>query len=108
MSPSTFFKLFTFNRKEGGNSIKKAAYRSGARLVDERTGRVFSYCGKRDVVLAKLAFPEPLPWSRQELWNANEVACRRWDARVSRDFVFAIPNVLSHEAQVLLAREMAN
>jgi hypothetical protein len=105
---SVFFRLETFFRRKGANSIRKAAYRSGEALRDERSGKLFNYGGKRDVVLTGIASPVPLPFKdRQALWNANEVASLRWDARLSRDFIYAVPNELPDCAQEELVRWMA-
>ena len=45
------------SRKEGRSATGAAAYRAGACIEDRRTGLVFDYTRKRDVVLTEILAP---------------------------------------------------
>ena len=45
-----FLNLKTFGRGEGSSAVSAAAYRSGERIRDERTGKTYDHSGRRDVL----------------------------------------------------------
>lgn len=101
------------SRSSGRTAIAAAAYRSGERIRDERTGAVYNH-SKRDDVLhkeiflpAKLDRPDAgLEWARDRsnLWNTAEKAEQQSNSRVAREYQVALPAELSAEQRVTLAR----
>ncbi len=89
-------------RSAGRTATGAAAYRAGERIVDERTGQVFDYTGRRGEREAQVFSPAgSQPWvqDRSRLWNAVEKAERRADAQVAREIMVAFPIELSKEQQ---------
>ncbi len=94
------------SRSAGRSSTAAAAYRSGERIVDERTGEIHDYTRKRGVVHAEVVLPESHPsWAvnRHQLWNAVEAKNKRKDAQVARDVTIALPKELSAADRCRLA-----
>lgn len=103
------------SRSTGRSSTAAAAYRSGCEIVDQRTGEIHDYTRKGGVESTDIVLPDGAPeWAtdRSSLWNAAEVAERRKDACVAREFEVALPDELSPKERrrlaVDFAREMAN
>jgi len=95
-------------RSSGRSSVAAAAYRSGERLVDERTGLVHDYTKRRDYIETWIQAPEHAPaWAgeREELWNRVELSEGRRDAQLCREVEVALPKELSREEQDGLVRE---
>jgi len=109
----------SFGRSAGtGGSISTsaAAYRSGERIRDERTDRVYDHSGRRDIEHTEILLPShlsdagaELDWarSRSRLWNAVERSEPRSNARVAREYVLALPHELNAEQRTVLARSFA-
>jgi Ti-type conjugative transfer relaxase TraA len=96
------------SRAEGRSAVGAAAYRSGSRLTDERTGYVFDYTDKPGVEHAEIIAPEGAAawvYDRTTLWNTVEQAERRKDAQVARELEIALPVELSKDQQVELMRD---
>lgn len=103
------------SRSGGRSATAAAAYRAGEKILDQRTGELHDYSRKRGVACADLVLPDGAPeWasSRAALWNAAELAERRKDACVAREFEVALPAELSAAERrrlvVDFARDMAN
>lgn len=103
------------SRSAGRSSTAAAAYRAGCEITDERTGEVHDYTRKGGIASTDLVLPDGAPeWAtdRSALWNAAEVAERRKDACVAREFEVALPDELSPDERRRLAmdfaKEMAN
>ncbi|MGJ4952468.1 Ti-type conjugative transfer relaxase TraA [Bradyrhizobium sp. HKCCYLS20291] len=95
-------------RKAGSSAVASAAYRSGARLRDERLGRDQDFSGKRGVVHSEVMLPENSPeaWrDRERLWNDVEAVEVRKDAQLAREVEFAIPRELTEAQGIALARD---
>lgn len=87
-------------RAQGRSATGAAAYRSGGRLVDERTGLIHDYTRRRGVEWAAIVVPPGAPaWAtdRAKLWNAAELAEKRKDACVAREVEVALPSELFDE-----------
>lgn len=96
------------SRKMGQAVTASAAYRSGARLRDDRTGASFDYSRRSGVVHAEILAPEATPgWmlDREALWNAVEAVEKRKDAQLARELQLALPHELTPEARLQLVRE---
>jgi hypothetical protein len=109
----------SFGRSAGtGGSISTsaAAYRSGERIRDERTDRVYDHSHRRDIEYKEILLPahledagSQLDWARNrsQLWNAVERAEPRANARVAREYVLALPHELNSSQRTVLARTFA-
>ena len=81
------------SRASGRSAVAAAAYRAGERLTNDRDGRTHDYTNKPVVEAFILAPPDAPEWSRDRarLWNAVEVAEKRKDAKVAREYELALP-----------------
>ena len=102
------------SRSGGRSATAAAAYRSAERVHDLTTGEVFDYTRKSGVVHAEIVLPsdaarQDINWARdrQQLWNAAEVAEKRKDARVAREYEVALPHELTRAQRVELVRAFA-
>ncbi|HEX3838351.1 MAG TPA: MobA/MobL family protein [Steroidobacteraceae bacterium] len=110
-------KSFGRSAGAGGSvSTSAAAYRSGERIRDERTARVYDHSHRRDVEHKEILLPahfdgagSQLDWARDRsrLWNAAERAEPRANGRVAREYVLALPHELNAEQRTVLARSFA-
>lgn len=103
------------SRSAGRSATAAAAYRAGCQITDARTGEVHDFTRKKGVESADIVLPDSAPeWAtdRARLWNAAELAEKRKDACVAREYEVALPAELSHGERRRLvldfAREMAN
>lgn len=94
------------SRAKGRSATGSAAYRSAARIRDERTGEVWDFRRKRGVLHREIVLPPEAPaWAgfRERLWNAAESADRRKNSTVAREFEVALPAELSPQERRALA-----
>ena len=103
-------KLVT--RGAGRSATAAAAYRAATRVHDERTGLVFDYTRKRGVEHSEIVLPaatRDAAWAhdRERLWNAAELAEKRKDARVAREYEVALPHELNAAQRRDLVRAFA-
>ena len=106
-----FLNIASVGRSDGRTATAAAAYRSGERIHDERSGRHFDHSDRQDVVHKEILLPAGLgvgaaSWARDraQLWNAAEHAEHRSNSRVAREFQVALPPELSAEQRLGLAR----
>ncbi|QNR70521.1 MobA/MobL family protein (plasmid) [Paenibacillus peoriae] len=97
----------TISRGKGQSAVAMAAYRSGERLKDERTGELKFY--RRDqqpenMILAPADAPEWVQ-DRNQLWNKVELGEKRKDARLGRHIDVALPVEWSNEQQARVLYE---
>lgn len=89
------------SRGKGQSAVASASYRSGEKLVDEKSGEVKFY--KRDVMPETMILaPEHSPeWvkDRQQLWNEVEKIEKRKDSQLAREIEIALPVELDKEEQ---------
>ncbi|MFB6367727.1 MobQ family relaxase [Paenibacillus elgii] len=96
------FSAQVASRSAGRSAVAMAAYRSGERLTDERTGELKHY--KREtqpetVILAPAQSPEWV-YDRNRLWNEVEKAEKRKDAQLCREINIALPKELPPRRQM--------
>lgn len=98
----------------GRSAVAAAAYRSASELSDFREGREHDYTDKRHVEHQEILLPEGAPeWmgDREQLWNAVQQAevvksgRYRKGAQFARELEVSLPQELSPEARLELARE---
>ena len=98
------------SRSAGRSATAAAAYRAGEKILDERTGEIHDYARRGGVETADLVLPDGAPeWAsdRTSLWNAAELAEKRKDACVAREFEVALP-AERRDLVLDFARDMAN
>jgi hypothetical protein len=98
------------SRSHGQSATASAAYRSAARIRDERTGELHDYTRKGGVLHRELVVPDCAPsWAseRERLWNAAELAEKRKNSTVAREFEIALPSELKAQERTRLAVDFA-
>ena len=101
------FSAQVIGRSKGRSATAAAAYRSGERLTDERTGLTHDYRARGGVLHTEILAPENAPASlhdRAALWNAVERAEKRKDAQVARDILLSLPHELTGAQRLELVR----
>lgn len=101
------FTTSIIKASKGKCAIASAAYISAGKLYDERLGMTFSYTRKEEVVYTEIMLPENAPKEfkdRETLWNAVEKVQNKSNSRYARMFEMALPNELTTEEQIELAR----
>lgn len=108
------FQITSVGRSAGRRATAAAAYRAGERLRDERSGRVYYYSQRQDVLHAEIFLPSQLAgaanaWAanREKLWNLAEHTEKRSNSRVAREYEVSLPHELNTTQQVALARIFA-
>jgi ATP-dependent exoDNAse (exonuclease V) alpha subunit len=106
-----FLNIKTFGRAGGSSAVSAAAYRSGERIRDERTGKTYDHSERQDVMHKEIVLPgkysdDDMSWAqdRATLWNSAEAAESRKNARVAREFLVALPVELSPEQRLGLVK----
>jgi ATP-dependent exoDNAse (exonuclease V) alpha subunit len=106
-----FLNLKNFGRANGSSAVSAAAYRSGERLRDERTGRTYDHTERQDVLHKEIILPQEfaadeMSWAKDRgaLWNAAETAEARINARVAREYLVALPPELSPQQRTDLVK----
>lgn len=100
------FSAKVISRANGSSALASAAYRSAARLHDERLDRDHDFTNKSGVVHSDVLLPDNAPEylsDRERLWNEVEATEKRKDAQLSREVEFAIPRELNQQQGVDLA-----
>lgn len=95
------------SRGAGRSVTAAAAYRSGRKIEDRRTGEVHDYERRGGVVHEEILAPPQTPeWmlEREALWNAVELVEKRKDAQLSREIQLALPHELAAEERLALTR----
>jgi len=95
------------SRKDGRSAVAAAAYRSGASLVDDRTGNAHDYTRRRGVVATGIITPDGQGCERNALWNGAEAAEKRKDGRTAREWVLALPDELTDQQRLDLTAQFS-
>ena len=88
-----FLNLKSFGRTNGSSAVSAAAYRSGERLHDERTGRTYDHTERQDVLHKEILLPQEfaaddMSWAKDRgaLWNSAEAVevrkTREWHGNI--------------------------
>jgi len=110
-----FLRSSHISRSKGSTATRAAAYRSGERIKDERTGVTYDYSDRQDIAYKEVVLPDDLTnrpdmaWTqdRSILWNAMEYAGTRHNSRVGREWLVLIPQELAPDQRVALVRTFA-
>ena len=98
------------SRGKGRSSVSAAAYRSGEKLRDERTGEIYHFPDKGRIFGCEILTPADAPgWtqSRAELWNKVENSEKRKDSRLAKEVLVSIPAELGNVDRVGLVKNFA-
>lgn len=108
------FHISSVGRGAGRRATAAAAYRAGERLRDERSGRLYNYSRRKDVVHTEIFLPAHLAgaadaWAgnRERLWNTAERAEKQSNSRVAREYQVSLPHELTTAQQVALVRALS-
>jgi len=106
-----YMQISSVGRGAGRRATAAAAYRAGERIRDERSGELFNYIRRRDVLHTEVILPQqfdgaPLQWARnrESLWNTAEHAEKRHNARVAREYQLSLPAELTAAQRIAVAR----
>lgn len=102
------FSAKVISRAAGSSAVASAAYRSAARLHDQRLERHHDFTNKAGVVHSEVLLPDGAreDWhDRGKLWNDVETAEVRRDAQLARELEFAIPREMNQQQGIALARD---
>ena len=105
-----FARVSIHTRSKGHSAIAAAAYRSGTKLYDERTGTTSDFTNKKEVRYANIMLPADANLAfqdRETLWNAVEAAEKRINSQLCKDHILALPKELPLEQQIQLARKFS-
>ncbi len=113
---SYFLHVKTFSRGQGSSATKAAAYRSGERIRDERSGAVHDYTNRSDVAHAEIVLPAEyaghtdMEWAldRAVLWNAVQQSGRTWNSRLAREVLVHVPPEMTRAQRVALVRRLSH
>jgi hypothetical protein len=97
----------TLSRSKGHNAVAAAAYRAGAKILDEASGKVHDYSKRSGVADSFIELPYGAPLSlmnRSTLWNKAERSEVRKNSRIAREIVIALPYELSRTERRTLTR----
>jgi len=100
----------TISRAAGRSATAAIAYRSGSKIIDERTGEIHDYTKKNGVEHSEIVLPGGAPFwasNRPQLWNAAELAEKRVNSTVAREFEIGIPKDLTLAQGIDLVRDFA-
>ena len=95
------------SRSDGESAVASSAYRSGEKLMDDRTGLIHDFTKKRGVVFTEVSLPAHAPpeyADRNVLWNAVEKAEKKSNAQLAREIEVALPKELSKKCQIEIVR----
>ncbi|MDG5473702.1 MobQ family relaxase [Jeotgalibacillus sp. ET6] len=101
------FSAQVLSRSNGQSSVASAAYRSGERLLDERTGQTTfykRYLQPETMIISPSHAPE---WvhDRNRLWNEAEKSETRKNSQIAREIKVSLPTELSAEQQTDLIKD---
>jgi ATP-dependent exoDNAse (exonuclease V) alpha subunit len=102
------FSAKVISRATGSSALASAAYRSAARLHDQRLDRHHDFSNKAGVVHSEVMLPDGAPehlFDREKLWNEVEATELRKDAQLAREIEFAIPREMTKEEGIELASD---
>ena len=112
--PIFYLNISSVTRGTGRRATAAAAYRSGERIRDDRTGELYNHVRRRDILHSEIFLPSqfdgaPVTWARnrERLWNTAEHAEKRHNSRVAREFQVTLSSELDSVRRVTLARTFA-
>jgi Ti-type conjugative transfer relaxase TraA len=105
-----FARVTIYSRSKGHSAVAASAYRTGTRQTDERTGIVYDFTHRNDVIFKDTLLPSHANeqfLNRELLWNQVESSEKRIDSQVCKDIVLALPKELDLIHQIELTKRFA-
>lgn len=102
------FSVQIISRSNGSSSVASAAYRSGEKLKDKKTGKLHDYSRKKGIEYSEILSPANAPkWTknRERLWNEVELIEKNKNSQVVREINIALPKELSLIEQIKLIQD---
>jgi len=104
------FHMQVIKRSKGRNAVAASSYRAAVAMFDMRTGVHFDFSkSNKDVVgFSEIMVPEGTPamlLDRETLWQNVELAEKRADAQLCREFDAALPIELTKSQQIELMQD---
>jgi len=99
------------SKAKGNSVVALAAYNARERIEEEKTGLLYNYSKKDDLVHSAIILPENAPArfaDRSTLWNELNNKESRKDSQLSRYFIVALPNSLNDEQNINLVENWIN
>lgn len=96
------------SKSKGASAVAKAAYRSGQKLYNERTGLTHDFTKKWGVAYSEIILCKDAPLEykdRAALWNAVEKVEKNSNAQLAREIEFALPLEFDEQTRLEVARE---
>lgn len=96
------------SKSKGASAVAKAAYRSGQKLYNERTGLTHDFTKKWGVSYSEIILCKDAPSEykdRTVLWNAVEKVEKNSNAQLAREIEFALPLEFDEQTRLEVARE---
>ncbi|SNT69546.1 MobA/MobL family protein [Psychrobacter sp. LV10R520-6] len=102
----------SISRGNGQSAVASASYRAGVELEDKRYDKTQDYSKRHGVMSADIILPSALAAAnaaidRSDLRNKAELAEKRKDARVAREWLVNLPHELSEQDRKALAHKFA-
>jgi len=98
------------SRGGGKSAVGAAAYRAGEKITNDYDGKTHDYTKKGGVVHTETLLPDHAPREyadRAVLWNAVEKIEKAKNSQLAREIEVALPQELTLEQNISLAREYA-
>ena len=99
-----------FSRGKGASAVQKAAYRAADKFKSEYDGEIHDYTKKKGVIHTEILLPENALdeyINREILWNSVEQNERYINAQLAREIEISLPNELTQQQNIELARKFA-
>ena len=108
-----FARVTYHSRSNGQSAVACAAYRSGEKIQDERTGIIHNYLHKKEVTFKEILLPvgsNSKYQDRTTLWNYVETFETRKNSQVAKEIILALPNniEISDDDRIALAKQFAD
>lgn len=100
-------KVQIIKRSSGRGIIAAAAYRSGERILEEKTQNYYDFHKRTGILHAEIMAPLCVPewvYDRHVLWNKVDAVEKRKDAQLAREVMVALPKELSANCYIELVR----
>jgi hypothetical protein len=97
-------------RSDGRSAVACSAYRAAQKLRDKKTGLLYDFTKKSEVIYSKIFLCKNAPAAyvdRETLWNEVQKIEKNKNARLAREWELAIPHELTFEQSKKLVCDFA-
>jgi len=106
----SYMDVENHTRSNSASAVGKAAYCAGERLHCEERDKYYNYTKKKGVIYSEIVLCENAPEEyrdRETLWNAVEKVEKASDARLSREFICALPRETTDAENIAIGKKFA-